>query len=158
LLTIESRRSGPDWSTIPLIPASSCLSFPKPAIIGLSCMLFPLCPRSPQRLVRPSWEPSPLMLAAGLLLRPRGVGLGGPNCTGLGLPPRMAETDECGERACFWIAEVIEMHSEMTSDTGSTATEMGRLRYCIRTGSARFSKLETPDGLGLSIFIACCSS
>lgn len=50
------------------------------------------------------------------------------------------------------------MHSEMTSDTGSTATDTGRLRYCIRTGSARFSKLETPDGLGLSIVRDGCSS
>lgn len=50
----------------------------------------------------------------------------------LGLPPRMAETDEYGDRACFWMAEVIAIHSEMTRDTGSTATETGRLRYCIR--------------------------
>lgn len=51
---------------------------------------------------------------------------------GFGLPPSMADTDECWERACFWIAEVIEMHSDITRDTGSTATETGRLRYCIR--------------------------
>jgi hypothetical protein len=55
----------------------------------------------------------------------------------LGLPPRIAETDECGERACFWIADVMDMHSEMTRDTGSTATETGRLRYCILGASDR---------------------
>lgn len=44
----------------------------------------------------------------------------------------MAETEECWERACFWMAEVMEMHSEMTSETGSTATDTGRLRYCMR--------------------------
>lgn len=70
----------------------------------------------------------------------------------------MADTDECGERACFWMAEVIEMHSEITNDTGSTATVTGRLRYCIRGGRVRFSKLETPEGRGLSIVTGCCSS
>lgn len=142
----------------PLTPASSCLNFPKPVIMGLSCMLLPLWPRSPQRLVRPSWDASSLSLAAGLLLLPRGDGLGGPRWTGLGLPPRMADTDECGDRACFWMAEVIEMHSEITNDTGSTATETGRLRYCIRGGRVRCSKLETPEGRGLSIVTGCCSS
>lgn len=44
----------------------------------------------------------------------------------------MAETDECGDRACFWMADVIVMHSDITSETGSTATETGRERYCIR--------------------------
>ena len=44
----------------------------------------------------------------------------------------MADTEECGERAFFWMAEVIAMHSEMTRETGSTATETGLLRYCIR--------------------------
>lgn len=76
----------------------------------------------------------------------------------MGLPPRMADTDECGERACFWMAEVIEMHSEITNETGSTATETGRLRYCIRGGRVRCSKLETPEGRGLSIVTGCCSS
>jgi len=49
-----------------------------------------------------------------------------------GLPPRMAATDELGDRACLWRADVIAMHSEMTSDTGSTATDTGRLLYCMR--------------------------
>jgi hypothetical protein len=39
---------------IPFMPASSCLSFPKPDIIGLSCMLLPFWPRKPQRLVTAS--------------------------------------------------------------------------------------------------------
>jgi hypothetical protein len=58
----------------------------------------------------------------------------------LGLPPRMAETDECGERAYFWMAEVMDMHSDMTSDTGSTAIETGRLRYCMRVESRGFRR------------------
>jgi hypothetical protein len=58
----------------------------------------------------------------------------------LGLPPRMAETDECGDRACFWMAEVMAMHSDMTRDTGSTATETGRLRYCMREENKGFRR------------------
>lgn len=53
-----------------------------------------------------------------------------------GFPPRMADTDELGLRACFWIAEVMEMHSEMTREMGSTATVTGLLRYCMRGSSA----------------------
>lgn len=50
------------------------------------------------------------------------------------------------------------MHSEITRDTGSTATVTGRLRYCMRGAMLRFSKLETPEGLGLSILKGCCAS
>ena len=124
----------------------SLRSFPNPAIIGLSCMLFPLWPRRPQRLLRaPSWPSSPPSLFDGLLLRPPREGLGGPSCIGFGLPPRIADTDECWERACFWMAEVMEMHSEITRDTGSTATDTGRLRYCIRGLSIRGPVFEEPS-------------
>lgn len=60
----------------------------------------------------------------------------------------MADTEECGDLACFWIAEVIEIHSDMTREIGSIATETGRLRYCIRgmskDGKAA-SKREEPS-------------
>lgn len=141
------------------MPASSCRSLPNPAIIGLSCILFPFWPRKPHRLLRPaSGVPSPPTLPDGLLLLPRGEGLGGPRCTGFGLPPRMAETDECGDRACFWMADVIEMHSEMTSETGSTATETGRLRYCIRGGMLRVSCVKRSVDRGISILLESCAS
>ena len=29
----------------------------------------------------------------------------------------------------------MAMHSDITNDTGSTATDTGRLRYCIREGA-----------------------
>lgn len=114
------------------MPVSSCRSLPKPEISGLSCMLFPFLPLKPQRTR--SAVPSPVMLAAALLLLPlpRDTEFVGPSCTGLGPPPSMAATEEWGDRACFWIAEVIAIHSAMTRETGSTATETGRLRYCIR--------------------------
>lgn len=66
-------------------------------------------------------------------MRPRcGPGLGGRIGAKFGLPPRIAATDRLGDRACLCSADVIDMHSEMTKDTGSTATETGRLLYCIR--------------------------
>lgn len=114
------------------MPVSSCRRRPKPEMSGLSCMLFPFLPRSPQRTR--SAVPSPVMFAAALLLLPlpRDTEFEGPSCTGLGPPPRIAATDEWGDRACFCMAEVIAMHSAMTRETGSTATETGRLRYCMR--------------------------
>jgi hypothetical protein len=98
------------------------------------------------------------MLPDGLLLLTPKAGLGGPRWMGFGLPPRIAETDECGERAFFWMAEVMEMHSEMTKETGSTATETGRLLYCIRGAMLRFSKVATPEGRGLSVVAEFCTS
>ena len=95
-------------------------------------MLLPFLPLSPHLLPMPaSLVPSPDMLPVEIR-GPRSEGLGGMRRTGLGAPPRMAETDEWEDRACFWMVEVIAMHSEMTRETGSTVTETGRLRYCIR--------------------------
>lgn len=97
-------------------------------------MLLPFWPRRPQRLLTAmASEPlsSPPVAARGLLALPLGAELGEASCRGLGLPPRIAETEECGERACFCIAEVIDMHSDMTSEIGSTATEIGLFRYRI---------------------------
>lgn len=92
-------------------------------------MLLPFLPRKPHRFSRPaSWV---ALLAS---LPPRRAGLGGLRSTGFGLPPRMADTDECGDRACFCMAEVMEMHSDITREIGSTATETGRLLYRIRGG------------------------
>jgi hypothetical protein len=45
------------------------------------------------------------------------------------------------------------MHSEMTRDTGSTATETGRLRYCMReerTGPRRGRGVGV-DGMGAGV-------
>lgn len=95
-------------------------------------MLFPFFPRRPQRFATPmsSWAASPLCEAVLELRLPgRSMGLGGPSCTGFGLPPRMEDTEECAQRACLRMTEVTLMHSEMTSETGSTATDTGRLRY-----------------------------
>lgn len=82
---------------------------------------------------------------------------------GFGFPPRMAETDECWERAYFWMAEVIEMHSDMTREMGSTATDTGRLRYCILGASARSGERiiasETEGGAGGgSMLLEGCAS
>lgn len=46
----------------------------------------------------------------------------------------MADTDEWGDGMRFRISDVIEMHSDITNETGSTATDTGRLRYCILGG------------------------
>lgn len=95
-------------------------------------MLLPFCPRRPHRFATPtSCEPSPPKLAVDPLLPGLSRGLGGPSCTGLGLPPRMEDTEECAQRACLRMTEVTDMHSEMTSATGSTATATGRLRYSV---------------------------
>jgi hypothetical protein len=52
-----------------------------------------------------------------------------------GLPPSIADTEEAVEGIRFRISEVMHMHSAITRDTGSTATDTGRLRYCIRGGT-----------------------
>lgn len=70
----------------------------------------------------------------------------------------MAETDECCDRACFWMADVMDMHSEMMSETGSTATETGRLRYCIRGVSSSESGLADPRGLEASMVLEARAS
>lgn len=95
-------------------------------------MLFPFFPLRPQRLAARSPEPSRRGSADIDLRLRRGPGLGGRMGVRFGLPPRIAATDRLGERACLCSADVIEMHSDMTKDTGSTATETGRLLYCIR--------------------------
>ena len=103
-------------------------------------MLFPFFPRRPHRFSRPK-------SCAGLPadLDARRAGLGGLSNTGFGLPPRMADTDECGDLAFFWMADVMEMHSDMTSETGSTATETGRLLYLMRGGVV----IEIAIGIGV---------
>lgn len=42
----------------------------------------------------------------------------------LDAPPKIADTDECAQRACLRIADVTVIHSVTTSATGSTATDM----------------------------------
>lgn len=43
------------------------------------------------------------------------------------------------------MADVMEMHSEMTKEIGSTATDTGRLRYCMRGASPRCSMICEPS-------------
>lgn len=95
-------------------------------------MLLPFFPRNPHRFATPiSDAPSTLKLVVLELLLPgRRRGLGGPSCTGLGLPPSIEETEDCAHRACLRMTEVTDMHSLITSDTGFTATDTGLLRNC----------------------------
>lgn len=82
---------------------------------GLSCMLFPFFPLNPHRVeMLPSSSSAP-KLPAESILRSLGGCLVGP-------PPRMAETDECAQRACFRMADVTVIHSVTTRATGSMAT------------------------------------
>jgi hypothetical protein len=96
-------------------------------------MLLPFFPRKPHRLdelmsVAASLEVFSLEPLRALL-RP---GVGGPSWTRFGLPPRIADTDECCDRADFCMEDVIAMHSDQTRETGSTATDTGCRRYCMR--------------------------
>lgn len=111
-------------------------------------MLFPFCPLNPHRLATPtSRAPSaPSPDEEGLLLGRRS-GFEGPSWTELGLPPRMEDTEEWAQRACFRIADVTDIHSEMTRETGSTATATGLLRYCAIGGWSAGPEL----GLGLRL-------
>lgn len=131
-LFIISRQRVTRWNKYTLwTPVISWRSLPKPAIMGLSCEPFALWPWKLQRLLAAtSWSLSPKGLPTPRS-RDWDCCLGDPNCIVLGFPPRMAETEKWEERACFWMAEVIVIHSDMTNETGSTATDTGRLRYCI---------------------------
>lgn len=101
-------------------------------------MLFPFFPLNPHRLAEASSSSASTALPAELRLsfshRGEGGGLLEP-------PPRIADTDDCAQRACLRIAEVTVMHSVTTRATGSTATDMGL--DCLRV-----------DGT-LSSFIVC---
>jgi hypothetical protein len=110
-------------------------------------MLLPFFPLNPHRFVATSLEVSPSGSVAEDLRSRRVPGPGGTSWIRLGLPPRMADTDECGERACFWRAEEMAMHSDMTRDTGSTATDTGRLRYCMREEVAKVRRGGGVPGL-----------
>lgn len=83
-------------------------------------MLLPFFPRSPHLLGTASSSSPPLMMPCPVRSR---------RCTAGVLfedPPKMADTDECAQRACLRIADVTVMHSVTTRATGLTATEMGR--------------------------------
>jgi hypothetical protein len=43
----------------------------------------------------------------------------------IGVPPRIADTDECAHRACLRMADVTVIHSVVIKATGSTATDTG---------------------------------
>ena len=112
----------------PLQPLISFLNFAKADMSGLSCRLFPFFPLKPHLLANESSSP-----AVGISVkdkRPDCLRIA--CCEGFGLvgldmllrkedPPRMAETEDCAQRACFLIAEVTVMHSVVTKATGSTA-------------------------------------
>ena len=117
---------------VPLHLANSRRSRPKPAINGLSCMLFPFLPRKPHRLARPtSSSPSAIddLALCLLILLISSPGVAGlelclPGLDGLP-PPSIAETEECAQRACLRMADVTVIHSVVIRATGSTATEIG---------------------------------
>lgn len=98
-------------------------------------MLIPLLPLRPHRFARPAWllswseVPSAFRfhIPAPTFESPRAV---------LGLLPRMADTVVFGDGIRFRISVVMETHSDITRETGSTETETGRLRYCIRAEAA----------------------
>jgi hypothetical protein len=146
---------------------------PNPAMSGLSCMLLPFLPRSPHRFATPmSCAPSTLTSVAEPLLPGRRSGLGGPSWIGFGLPPRMEDTEEPAHRACFRIIDVTDIHSDITNDTGSTATDTGRLLNWVseergtalttgRTdvfGRGETSELPRADVSAASIVALLCAS
>lgn len=99
-------------------------------------MLFPLFPLNPQRLARlgsTPFAPFDTLLDCCDLLR--GLLGGGRFLEGLlsrpletvAPPPRIAETEECAQRACFLIAEVTVIHSVVIRATGSTAIAILRV-------------------------------
>ena len=113
----------------------------KADINGLSWMLFPFLPLNPHRLAKakspsavcnlseePFLFPETLLreLGTGEAVMSRSLPLVEP------LPPRMAATEECAQRACFRMAEVTVMHSVVTRDTGST--DIGRVYSDIMDG------------------------
>lgn len=57
------------------------------------------------------------------------------------LPPRIAETEECAQRACLRMADVTVMHSVVIRATGSTATEIGVAREVSSKSSRRLTEL-----------------
>jgi hypothetical protein len=61
-----------------------------------------------------------------------------PGWEGAELPPRIAETDECAQRACLRMADVTVMHSVVIRATGSIATDIGIGRtLCERSGGKK---------------------
>jgi hypothetical protein len=127
-------------------------------------MLLPFFPLSPHRLAARSPGPFSVVSAANALDERRPVEPGGgTSWIKLGLPPRMAETEDAYcERAVFWMADVMAMHSDMIRDTGSTATVTGRLRYCMReeTTGLRLGRgvPGTDDGAGSMVVTASWAS
>ncbi|KAK5624507.1 hypothetical protein RRF57_000223 [Xylaria bambusicola] len=53
----------------------------------------------------------------------------------------MEDTEEPAHRACLRIIDVTDIHSDITNETGSTATDTGRLLYCV--SEERRSALNT---------------
>ena len=94
-------------------------------------MLIPLLPLRPHRFAAPKLSPSRLGAPSSGCFQVPAPAPGAPRAV-LGLLPSIAETVEFGDGIRFRISVVMETHSEMTRETGSTATVTGRLRYCIR--------------------------
>jgi hypothetical protein len=93
-------------------------------------MLFPFFPRKPHLLAKPPSSPSMAPEEDRLLcpFRFPSSSVDGRKLAVLGLigaevTPRIAETEECAQRACFRMADVTVIHSVVIKATGSTATE-----------------------------------
>lgn len=127
------------WSDVvqPVHPLRSPRSRANADMRGLSCKLFPLLPRSPQRLAEasssslvavvsfPSFPLAPFESLCnplsfwGVLDRRSPCRYDEDNP-----PPKMAVTDACAHLACFLIADVTVMHSVLIKATGSIAIDI----------------------------------
>lgn len=139
----------------PLHCFKSLRRFAKAERRGLSCMLCPFFPRSPQRLASPGssvWAVAPRAALAPFSCFGADICLDAGGCFSISsleegagaLPPKIADTDECAHRACLRMADVTVIHSVTTSATGSIATDMGCARCHVG---------DTP-GIAISM-IAC---
>lgn len=98
-------------------------------------MLIPLLPLRPHRFARPAWSPSWSEVPSAFRFHIPAPTFESPIAV-LGLPPKIADTVVFGDGIRFRISVVMETHSDITRETGSTATVTGRLRYCIRAEAA----------------------
>lgn len=128
--------SGASTVDTSLQPARSLLKRAKAERRGLSCRLFPFFPRSPHRLARLAFSSSDALGTVSLAFP--GSEMTGPfpprrlcelercisfSCALEAPPPRMAATEDCDQRACLRIAEVIVIHSVVIKAMGSIAIE-----------------------------------
>lgn len=65
------------------------------------------------------------------------------------MPPRIAETEECAQRACFRMDEVTVIHSVVTRATGSIAIGRGSDMVESDISSGRCARGVTLHGGGI---------